>query len=648
MYTQYYKEAQKLAQKERRRCISRGQYPYLSVLDDFIPAEKSAAATEVGTIQIPIEWIVGTKTEGRTTAFARNYMPLLDESTEFAAKWMKLCGVHLEEGLRDPIEVYEYMNRYYVAEGNKRVSVLKYFGAVTIAAHAVRILPERGSQETEIYYESLDFNKYSKINFIEFSHPGRYLELQRLVGKKPGEAWTEEERRNFSSAYYRFKKVYEAKGGKRLLVTVGDAMIAYMKVYGYQELHSKSEQEIKKSIGKIWEEFTLQQEDSLIDLKLAPNQEKKPGILLKILPNGESKERRVAFINDKSPSDSGWTYGHELGRLHVQQVFHGHITTTAYHDAMAGDPSQVIEQAIKDKNTILFTTAPRMLSVSLRAAVEHPEITILNCSLNKSHRYIRTYYARMYEVKFIIGAIAGSLAGGRPVGYICNYPIFGQIAEINAFALGAKMVNPNAKVYLEWSCVNGLSAATQRLTDRGIALISSQDLANPNAESYTFGLSHITKDGPVNLAMPVWHWGVYYETILRHILNRSFQSEYEESTKALNYYWGMEAGVVELFCSKRLPDGTQKLAEFLRQGICSGICKPFYGPLCRQDGQVIHKEGHSLSPEQIVNMDWLVDNVIGDLPDYEQLTDVGKSTVDMVGVEPSTKDRSIKERQSST
>ena len=47
-------------------------------------------------------------------------------------------------------------------------------------------------------------------------------------------------------------------------------------------------------------------------------------------------------------------------------------------------------------------------------------------------------------------------------------------------------------------------------------------------------------------------------------------------------------------------------------------------------------------------MDWLVDNVIGDLPDYEQLTDVGKSTVDMVGVEPSTKDRSIKERQSST
>ena len=104
---------------------------------------------------------------------------------------------------------------------------------------------------------------------------------------------------------------------------------------------------------------------------------------------------------------------------------------------------------------------------------------------------------------------------------------------------------------------------------------------------------------------------------------------------------------MELFCSKKLPDGTRKLADFLRQGICSGICKPFYGPLCRQDGQVIHKEGHSLSPEQIVNMDWLVDNVIGELPDYEQLTEEGKSTVDMVGVEPSTKDRSSKEKQGS-
>ena len=136
----------------------------------------------------------------------------------------------------------------------------------------------------------------------------------------------------------------------------------------------------------------------------------------------------------------------------------------------------MIEQAIADGNTVIFTTSSRMLPASLRVAVEHPEVTILNCSLNKSHRYIRTYSVRLYEVKFIIGAIAGSLAQDGQLGYICNYPIYGQIAGINAFALGAKMVNPRAKVYLEWSSVDGMEEAKRRLADRQINLISLQSL----------------------------------------------------------------------------------------------------------------------------------------------------------------------------
>ena len=64
----------------------------------------------------------------------------------------------LEEGIREPIKVYEYMNRFYVEEGNKRVSVLKFFGAVTIPAQVIRILPPKGeAPELKRYYEFLDF-----------------------------------------------------------------------------------------------------------------------------------------------------------------------------------------------------------------------------------------------------------------------------------------------------------------------------------------------------------------------------------------------------------------------------------------------------------------------------------------------------------
>ena len=119
MPEKFYKEALKLGQKEKRHLVSRGQYPYLSVLDDMITRERLNTGKYIGLMQIPMEFIVGTKTEGRTNAFAANFMPLLEDGTEFAYKWKDLCNAHLEEVIRDPIKVYEYMNRFYVEEGNK-------------------------------------------------------------------------------------------------------------------------------------------------------------------------------------------------------------------------------------------------------------------------------------------------------------------------------------------------------------------------------------------------------------------------------------------------------------------------------------------------------------------------------------------------
>ena len=641
MPDQYYKDAQRLAMKERRACITSGQYPYLPVLDDFLPPEAAANSVDLGLAQVPAEFIVGTRTATRTTAFARNFMPLLPENTEFANKWMQLCQSHLEEGIRDPVDVYEYMNRYYVAEGNKRVSVLKYFDAVTISARVTRVLPPRTEDlDVELYYELVDFHRYSGVNFIEFTKPGSYAELQRLLGKQPQEPWQEEEQRRFATIYYQFRQVYEAHGGRRLATTVGDAMLAYIRVYGYQALRFKSDSEMKQSVDKVWEEITLQQEERPIALNLAPEdrEKKKGGLLSMVLPiSGEPKQLKVAFLNDKTPATSGWTLSHEMGRLHVQQVFQGRISTTACHDVPPEAVDQVIEQAIQDGNQVIFTTSPRMLPGSLRMAVEHPEVAILNCSLNKSHRYIRTYYARMYEAKFIIGAIAGAMDREGRLGYVCNYPIYGQIAGINAFALGAQMVNPQAKVFLEWSCVSGREGARHRLVDRGIQLISLQDMISVDTGGFSYGLARMTDKGPLNLAMPECRWGVYYETILRRVLNGTFRAEYEESSKALNYFWGMTTGVVDLRCSGLLPEGVQRMANFLRRGICGGTCHPFSGPIYTQSGRTVRGETQDgcLSPEQIAGMDWLADNVEGALPTYDQLTQEGKATVDLVGVSPS-------------
>ncbi len=633
MHSTYYAEAQKLAQKEFRRCTAAGQHPYPPALDAFVTADRFSGGIDLGIASIPMEFIVGTRSAGRTNAFARNFMPLLPVGSEFSSKWQSLCQAHLDIGIRDPIKVYEYMNRYYVEEGNKRVSVLRFFGAESVDAHVTRVLPEvRSDPETEMYFELIDFYRVSRTNYIEFTKPGSCARLQQLLGKSAGELWSDDDRANFRAAYYCFRQAYEARGGRQLSSTVGDALLAYLEVYGYQDLRQKTDQQLKKSVAHVWEEITLQQESPSIDVKLAPEEEKSEGLLAKVLPKAE-KPMKVAFIHDKDPDLSGWTFGHELGRQHVQRVFGDKIETAAYFNALDADPLDVIHEAIADGNTVIFTTSPRLLPASLRAAVDDPKLTILNCSLNMSHRYIRTYYARMYEAKFIAGVMAGSLAGGDDVGYICDYPIYGQVAGINAFALGVQSINPRAKVRLEWSSVGGLGSAMERLAGQGVRLISSQDLARLRDSGHTpFGLAIVTENGTVNLARPVWQWGVYYETILRRIQDKTFQSEADRSAKALNYYWGMSAGVVEMRYSDKLPAATRKMAEFLGRSFRAGMCEPFRGPLYDQSGHPVAVRDQTLSPEQIIDMTWLNENVVGAIPAWGELDETARLTVGIAGI----------------
>ena len=630
----YYKEALKLGQKEYRNAVAENIYPYLPVLDKIVPPEKALTGIRLGVVQIPMMFVVGTKTGGRVNAFSKSFLPLLEEGTEFADKWEALYRSHLSEGIRDPIKVYEYLNRYYVEEGNKRVSVLKYCRAYSVAAEVTRILPERdGSEEVEKYFEYLEFNRYSKINFIELTKRGSYRELMRAMGKSYGEWWSIEEQRRFSGAYYLFEQAYTALGGNKLKITVGDAMLNYMEIYGYSSLQNAGSAEIRMNLKKIWEEIALEDEKDAIELKTEPADEKMQSVLSMVLPKAKPAVLKAAFVYDVPPEKSGWVSDHESGRQYAQTVLGNKAETSVYLCEDENRQYEVLEKAISDGNKLIFTTSPRMLQASLRAAVSYPETIIMNCSLNISHRYVRTYYTRMYEAKFILGALAGTLTTSGRLGYVCDYPIYGQIAGINAFALGAQMAHPGTKVYLEWSSVKGVEEAARLLRAKHIHLISSQDTARFREDTRSsFGLSHITNEKAELLAVPVWKWGVYYEKIIRSALDKTIKSEYVNTNRALNYYWGMSAGVVDIEYAPALPLPSRRYADFFRNSIISGAGKPFLTPFYTQSGEVIGARQHELSLEQILRMDFLVENVIGDIPCYEELTPKGQKTVDMVGI----------------
>ena len=98
-----YQKALKVGQKCYRSAILHGKYPYPQVLDEILDESMNAGRFELGLVEIPTEQIVGTKTVGRKSTFAANFMPLMPPDTEFAGKWIQLCKAHLSiEGIRDP------------------------------------------------------------------------------------------------------------------------------------------------------------------------------------------------------------------------------------------------------------------------------------------------------------------------------------------------------------------------------------------------------------------------------------------------------------------------------------------------------------------------------------------------------------------
>ena len=145
-----YIKAKKAGEKEYDYCVSKGIHPYLVCLDDMLARVEVDSRVKLGLVEIPMSKIAGTYNEGRSNAFARNFMPLLDKDSEFAMKWATLYESMEAEGMRDPVIAYEFLDKFYIQEGNKRVSVLKYFDADSIDADVIQI-PSRqtGSDDPE-------------------------------------------------------------------------------------------------------------------------------------------------------------------------------------------------------------------------------------------------------------------------------------------------------------------------------------------------------------------------------------------------------------------------------------------------------------------------------------------------------------------
>ena len=616
-----YKNALKSGQRAYRACVARGQSPYLAVLDDILVNVNIVAQEPLGLVEIPAESIVGTKTSGRHTAFAPNFMPLLEPDTEFAGKWSNLCDAHLEEGIHTPIIAYEFLNKFYVQEGNKRVSVLKYFDAVRIAGTVTRLIPERNdSLENRIYYEFLDFYKLSKVNDVHFSRLGGYAKLQTLVCKASGESWTDDDRLSFSSFYTMFRQQFLALGGGGLNLTAGDAMLVYLSVYRYADACESTPSQMKQNLEKLWDEVKVLTEPQAVALSLEPKQGPGEPLLAKLNIFTKPSELKVVFLHEYNAESSAWVRAHDKGIEALQQAFPDRVFITRKENIEPEvDAEQVLEDVAHDNADVVFTSSARMHTACLKVAAQHPKTRILNCSLNAPHPLVRTYYPRTYEVTYLLGMLAGVMARTDRVGYVAANPVYGIPAAVNAYAQGLKTVRPDAKVVLRWACLPD-PAHPLDFSDRpDVEIFYARDNREPEGTHRDYGLCRRQPDGTLQpLGLPVWRWDTFYIEIIRSIFDGAWDSD-AAGARAVNYWWGMRSGAEEIDYSKDLPAGTLQLLDLMEKMLHEDDLRIFPEDLYAQ-GHVLHSpEAVVYSPKELMEMDWLDECVEGALPHYDEL-----------------------------
>ena len=206
-------------------------------------------------------------------------------------------------------------------------------------------------------------------------------------------------------------------------------------------------------------------------------------------------------------------------------------------------------------------------------------------------------------------------------------------ASINAFALGARMVNPRARIFLQWTTVPGTDI-DERFAQCEVTAVSGQDAIPPESRAREKGLFLVNGGERDIIAFSYWNWGSFYTKIIQSVLDGSWAqlNSTSEAGQTINYWWGLASGAVDVSLRPELAPQTVRLVNHLRQDIIGGWFRPFDGPVYDQSGTLRIHEGEMLTPEQIMRMDWLVDNVDGTIPSPEELTPSARELVEIQGL----------------
>ena len=331
---------------------------------------------------------------------------------------------------------------------------------------------------------------------------------------------------------------------------------------------------------------------------------------------------KIGFVYVTPLSDVGWVHQHDEGRKAVQAALGARVKTTYVENVAEGpDAERVIRDLAATGYKLIFTPSFGYMEPTLKVAREFPDVKFESITGYKTAPNVAVANARYYEGRYLAGIAAGRLTKTNVAGYVAGFPIPEVLQGINAFALGMRSVNPQAEVKVVWldSWFDPMRErdAAMTLFNQGVDVISFHTASaavmaaaqerGKLAVAYHSDMRKIAPDAQI---LAITHqWGKYYTARARAVLDGTWKSG--------KVWGGVREGMIRVEgFGPKVPKVVQQEVLARQKEIASGKLHPFHAKLAVLDnqGKEVIAPGQTLSDEQILKMNYLVQGVQGKLP----------------------------------
>lgn len=332
----------------------------------------------------------------------------------------------------------------------------------------------------------------------------------------------------------------------------------------------------------------------------------------------DTEEFKVGFVYVGSPGDGGFTYAHDQGRKYLEEQL-PEIKTEIIENVADADAAQAITQLAEKGCKVIFTTSFGFMDPTIEVAQKYPDIVFMHCSGYKTADNVGTYFGRIYQARYLTGVVAGQMTKSNQIGYVAAFPIPEVIRGIDAFTLGVRSVNPEANVKVVWTNTwfdpAAEKEAANALLDAGADIIAQhQDTAGPQKAAEERGKYSIGYNSDMSTLAPkavltsaVWNWGPFYVNAVKSVQDGTWKS---------SAYWGpLSDNVVDIApYGPMVPEEVKAKVEEAKEKILGGEWDVFYGPIKDQSGAVKVAEGAKMTDDEMLNLNWFVEGVQGNIP----------------------------------